>query len=242
MAADRQYLSASAGNTVPNIAGARALAACCAVLVVLLQLIAGATQAREFRPGEFDYYVLALSWSPTYCASDAAASDRQQCAPGRRYAFVVHGLWPQFKQGWPESCETRETWVPEEQVKAMLDIMPSPNLVIHEWKKHGSCSGLTIAEYFAKIRALFTMIRIPARYLAPNDDLVATPKEITDDFMKTNPGISAEMMALECGNRSDRARLSELRVCFDRDGALSACGGNEKRQCRATTLVLPRVR
>ena len=106
MAADRQRLPASTSKPASNIAGMRSLAAFGTAVLVLLQLIAGAAQARDFRPGEFDYYVLALSWSPTYCASEAGASDGQQCAPGRRFAFVVHGLWPQFKQGWPENCET----------------------------------------------------------------------------------------------------------------------------------------
>ena len=53
-------------------------------------------------PGQFDYYVLALSWSPSYCAGEAGQNDQQQCAPGRRFAFVVHGLWPQYNKGWPE--------------------------------------------------------------------------------------------------------------------------------------------
>ena len=220
----------------------RAFAVCGAAVLIFLQLIAGAARARELHSGDFDYYVLALSWSPTYCASKAGGNDDQQCASGRRFAFVVHGLWPQFEKGWPENCATGETSVPQEQVKAMLDIMPSRDLVIHEWQKHGSCSGLSIAEYFARIRSLFARIRIPARYAAPNDDLVITPMQLGDDFAKANPDISAATMAIECSNRTDRARLSELRVCFDRGGALRVCGENEKRQCRANILVLPRVR
>jgi len=242
MAARQQYLSAIAGNAASFVACLRIFAAHCAAVLLALQLIAGAAESRQFRSGDFDYYVLSLSWSPTYCAGDAGGNDDEQCSPGRRFAFVVHGLWPQFTKGWPENCDTGERWVPEEQVKAMLDIMPSRDLVIHEWKKHGSCSGLGIADYFAKMRALFTTIGIPARYQAPNDDVVVTPEQVIDDFVKTNPSLSAAMIAIECGNRTDRARLSELRVCFDKEGTLSACGDNEKRQCRAKTLILPRVR
>lgn len=240
MAADQQYLSAIGSN-------ARRFAAPLAALVLFsaiagLRLIAGDAQARSSRAGVFDYYTLSLSWSPTYCASKAGENDRQQCAPGRHFAFVVHGLWPQFEKGWPESCDTRETWVPEEIVSGMLAIMPSRQLVIHEWKKHGACSGLGIADYFAETRRLFAKVRIPARYLAPNTDLIVTPNQLGEDFTKTNPEVGASMLSIQCGNRTDRARLSELRICFDRDGDFRDCGENEKRQCRARDLLLPRVR
>jgi ribonuclease T2 len=240
MAADQQYLSTIAGKSPPNVACRRALAVASAILLAVLQLAIGPARASE--QGTFDYYALSLSWSPTYCAGQAGGHDNQQCAPGRRFAFVVHGLWPQFEKGWPQDCDTSERWVPEDTIQAMLDIMPSRQLVIHEWKKHGSCSGLNIADYFAEIRTVFGKVRIPARYLAPNTDLSVTPKQLSDDFVKTNGGLDASMMAVECGNRTDRARVSELRLCFDRDGAFRACGENEKRQCRAETLMLPKVR
>jgi Ribonuclease T2 family len=92
-------------------------------------------------PGDFDYYVLSLSWSPTYCAGDAGQHDDQQCSPGRKFAFVVHGLWPQYTKGWPQDCPTNEAWIDQSQIDAMMDIMPSKKLIIHEWKKHGTCAG-----------------------------------------------------------------------------------------------------
>jgi ribonuclease T2 len=242
MAADRRCLSAISNGIAFITAGAVVHLLCWAVVVLLLQLIAGGASARQFRAGEFDYYALALSWSPTYCVSKAGENDTAQCAPGRHFAFVVHGLWPQFESGWPENCATEDTTLPEAEIAAMLPIMPSRQLMIHEWKKHGSCSGLAPADYFAKTRALFERIKIPARYLSPNSDLLVTPAQVIDDFVKTNPDLAAAMISLQCGNRSDRGRLSDLRVCFDRQGTLRACGENERRQCRAKTLVLPRVR
>src|SRR5262245_63535534 len=103
------------------------LAACLlAGLVALASLaLAPAAKARGPQPGQFDYYTLSLSWSPTYCASQAGRNDRQQCGLGRAYAFVVHGLWPQYHQGWPQDCALREKWVPDDLITAMLDIMPS---------------------------------------------------------------------------------------------------------------------
>jgi len=185
MAADRRYLSGVPNDTAFITARAAAVLLSCAIILLALQLIAGGAWARQFRAGEFDYYVLALSWSPTYCARKAGENDTVQCAFGRRFAFVVHGLWPQFESGWPENCATGDTPVREDEITAMLAIMPSRQLVIHEWKKHGSCSGLDSAGYFARTRALFEKIKIPARYLAPNADLVVTPKQVIDDFVKT---------------------------------------------------------
>ena len=140
--------------------GAIALAACALGA-------AGSAAARGPQPGQFDYYALALSWSPTYCGSNSGQHDAQQCGRGRRYGFVLHGLWPQWQRGWPEFCATGSSWLAEDIVRRMLDIMPSRQLVIHEWKKHGTCSGLDQQAYFALARRLFSLVQIPARYRSP---------------------------------------------------------------------------
>lgn len=213
-------------------------------MLALLIVIASAVPApaRSTRSGDFDYLVLALSWSPTYCASPAGENDNSQCAPGRRFAFVVHGLWPQFERGWPQDCETSEGWVEEKTIRSMMDIMPSKKLIIHEWKKHGTCAGVSQADYFRGVRNLFGKVRIPARYLSPTADVITTPDQLVTDFVKTNRDLTADMMSVQCGNTRDRARLSELRICLDKRGNFAACGANENRSCRASTLVMPRVR
>ena len=96
----------------------------------LLVILAGLIRPQTASADDFDFYVLSLSWSPTYCGSEAGRDDRQQCGSGRPYAFVVHGLWPQYERGWPEDCRLREKWVPEDIIDAMLDIMPSKKLII----------------------------------------------------------------------------------------------------------------
>ena len=211
------------------------------VLVLLLSHAATAL-ARGPLSGQFDYFALALSWTPTYCATPAGENDASQCSPGRRFAFVVHGLWPQHEQGWPEYCETRENWVDEKNIAAMMDIMPSRKLIIHEWKKHGTCAGVSQADYFRATRLLFEKVRIPARYLSPTADVITTPQQLVTDFVKTNRDLTADMISVQCGNARDRARLSELRICLDRRGSFAGCGANESRSCRAKTLVMPRVR
>ena len=65
----------------------------------------GAQARKQSEPGRFDYYAVALSWSPSYCAT---RNDPDQCAVGRRHGFVLHGLWPQHERGFPESCSTEK--------------------------------------------------------------------------------------------------------------------------------------
>lgn len=239
MANSRRYLPRSTAQPPAARRRPRLLAFILAVASIAL---ASAASARGPVPGQFDYYVLTLSWSPTYCGSEAGQDDRQQCGTGRAYAFVVHGLWPQYERGWPEDCSLREKWVPDGIIDAMLDIMPSKKLIIHEWRKHGGCSGLRMRDYFRLTRDLFAKLRIPARYLSPRAVIMTTPDELVSDFVKTNRDLNRDMLSVQCGNSRGAARLAELRVCFGKDGSLQSCGVNEKRQCRAKSLVLPPVR
>jgi ribonuclease T2 len=192
------------------------------------------------KPGEFAYYVLTLSWSPTYCEDEGRG--KQQCTSPRPYAFVLHGLWPQYARGWPQDCDIgRKPWVPREVIDAMLDIMPARGLIIHEYRKHGTCSGLSAADYYALARALFEQIKIPARYLGPRQPVTVSPSQIVSDFVKTNLALSPEMLAVSCGSRN---RLREVRICFSRQRKPIPCGDNERqdRLCRLERIVMPPVR
>lgn len=195
----------------------------------------------DHRAGEFDYYVVALSWSPTYCASVGQREGGTQCNGKRPYSFVLHGLWPQYSRGWPQFCETgTRPWVPENTISAMLDVMPSKKLIIHQYKKHGTCSGLTPEAYFDVSRKLYDSIKIPERYQLPEQPLQVSPGEVVGDFIKANPELKPEMIAVSCGGR----RLRELRVCFGRDLKPQACGGNEdtRKLCSSDNVVMPPVR
>lgn len=231
-----------------------------AIMVVLLGICAGApAQAQrgpyesgsrqrqgDFnRPGVFDYYALVLSWSPTYCGGLRGDDYEPQChAEGRRpYAFVLHGLWPQYERGYPESCRTRERpYVPRPVINGMLDIMPSPRLVIHEFRKHGTCTGLEPAAYYDLARRLYGKINIPARFVSPTAPFFVGPGDVVDEFVAANPGLKPEMLAVEC--RGSGNRLREVRICFSREGEFRACGDNESPRllCRAQRMYVPPVR
>jgi ribonuclease T2 len=195
--------------------------------------------------GEFDYYALVMSWSPTYCSEKESDEYDPQCdrQDGRRYAFVLHGLWPQYERGYPERCWTqRKPFVPQTIIDNMLDIMPSPKLVIHEYKKHGTCSGLDPASYYQISRKLFRSIRIPERYVNPNDAMFVSPAELEEELIEENPGLSADMLSVSCGGAGNRLR--EVRICFGKDGNPIACGSNEeqRRLCSAQRMYVPPVR
>jgi len=196
-------------------------------------------------PGRFDYYALVLSWSPTYCASLRRDSYDPQChrRDGRRYAFVLHGLWPQHERGWPENCPTRQRpFVPQPLIDSMLDIMPSSRLVIHEYRKHGTCSGLTPEGYYGLSRRLYSSVKIPQRFVMPNDDFTISPDAVVRAFVDANPALKSDMMAVSCGGPGNRLR--EVRICFSRDGVPTRCGRNEdqNRLCRASSMYVPPVR
>jgi len=196
--------------------------------------------------GVFDYYLLALSWSPTFCAEQGGrGGNEEQCAPSARpYAFVLHGLWPQNNRGWPENCESPDRgFVPKPVARRMLDIMPSERLVFHEYRKHGTCSGLGVDGYFDLARQLHDKVRIPQRYKGVEDNrLFVGVDELVSDFVRANPGLKPDMIAVQCGGPGNR--LKEVRICFDKGGAFRACGPNEnqKRLCAADRMYVPPVR
>lgn len=212
----------------------------CVTLLLSLALTARVHAQREGRPGDFDYYALVMSWSPSYCA-ESRNPDQSQCGGSRPYAFVLHGLWPQYERGYPANCRTRQRpWVDQRIIDRMMDIMPSRRLIIHEYRKHGTCAGLSAEEYFDVSERLYKSVRIPARYLSPNAAVTVSPGELVDDFVKTNPDIKPEMIAVDCGRRN----LREIRICFSRGLRPTACGANENqpRLCRNARITLPPVR
>lgn len=189
-------------------------------------------------PGQFDYYVLSLSWSPQFCATRGkqARPDDPQCGMGVSFGFVLHGLWPQYSaSGYPESCSVGTSPDPA-LVQRMLRIMPSPRLVQHEWQKHGTCSGLSPDRYFAQAESLFSGLRIPARYQKPSDPVATTTTEFRQELIAENPALPADSIAVYCrGNQ-----LREVRICYSKDLKPQSCSSAVHDGCpRAGITVLP---
>lgn len=207
----------------------------------IFAIIALAQDRRQGEPGQFDFYVLALSWSPSYCE---AAQDRsptrapdQQCG-GRPFAFVVHGLWPQYERGFPSYCQVPAPRLDHAVVGGMLDLMPSPRLIFHEWDQHGTCSGLSAHGYFDTVRKARAVVKIPPDYLELDRPIAVSPAEVTEAFLKANPGLSPAAMAISC----DGKRLTEVRVCLGKDFSFHDCAEIARRTCRLGKIAMPAVR
>ena len=202
-------------------------------------LVADATHAFERnKPGAFDYYVLVLGWAPSYCRNEGRLRKDAECNAAKPRAFVLHGLWPQYDKGWPEDCSIgKRPWVPSQVIEEMRDIMPSKNLVIHEYRAHGTCSGLEPAQYFSVARELYERVSVPARFLDPGAERLLSTDEIENDFMTANPWLKPEMMAVTCRG----GNLLDIRICFGRDLFPQTCGSNEdqRRLCTSERLAVP---
>jgi ribonuclease T2 len=198
-------------------------------------------QTSQGEPGRFDFYVLSLSWSPSFCA---AAAERQrerteaaQCG-ARPFAFVVHGLWPQYERGFPEYCEVPAPALDHSIIASMLDLMPSPHLVLNEWKRHGTCSGLTPSAYFDEVRAARAEVKIPPEYVGLQQRLDVSPGEVIDAFMAANPLLPRGGIAIVCS----RKRLSEVRICLSKELKFRACPQIARHGCTREHVLMPPLR
>lgn len=206
---------------------------------------AGPTQAAAVEAGKkvplgkgFDFYVLSLSWSPSYCEAEGENANRQQCSSGRPYAFVVHGLWPQFERGFPEDCGIGGQDVDNDTARSLYDLMPSAGLIRHEWRKHGTCSGLSQADYFQVLRFARERVVVPQEFRRLDDYRTLSPGEAEQSFLKANPGLAASDIAVSC----DRRYLREVRICMTKDLDFRPCPEIDRRACRAAKIVMPPMR
>lgn len=187
----------------------------------------------------FDFYVLSLSWSPTFCDSEAAGRNREQCGSGKSFGWVVHGLWPQNEKGWPENCPTPEgNRVPQTIGRDVIDIMPSMGLIGHQWRKHGTCSGLGMRDYFKLVRQAYDKIRVPADLERTAELTRLSPAAIEQSFIRNNPGLAPSAIAVTC----DREKIDEVRICLDMSLGFRNCPEVDGRACRRPQIVIPPVR
>jgi ribonuclease T2 len=202
---------------------------------------AAAVKEQTNTSGRFDYYVLALSWSPSFCArAKERAPERApqaQCA-GRPFAFVVHGLWPQYEHGYPSYCQRPAPRIARTVIDGMLDLMPSSNLVIRQWRRHGTCSGLDAEQYFAAVRKARAAVTVPTDFRALAASVTVSPASVADAFIQANPGLSQAAFSVSCG----KTRLTEVRLCLTKDFTFRACSAVTRGACRRDKIAMPAVR
>lgn len=195
---------------------------------------------RGSQPGDFDFYVLSLSWSPSYCASEGPRANRQQCGTRRPFGFIVHGLWPQNERGYPSDCQldglrSRGGYVPRGLISSLSDIMPSAGLVAHQWRKHGSCSGLSQSDYFATLRNAYGQVAIPPSLRRLDTDRRVDPILVEKAFIAANPGLKPGGISVTCR----RNYLQEVRICMTKDLRYRSCEQVDNASCRSRSVIMP---
>jgi ribonuclease T2 len=212
-------------------------------LFILLLASAGTVQARHHHArysddstaGQFDYYLLSLSWAPTYCLTHT--DDSAECG-SKGYGFVVHGLWPQFDAGgYPERCQTQNQLTPVAEAKGRT-VYPSAHLMQHEWQEHGTCSGLDALSYFQLVDRATATVTVPQSLQTPDAGQNLDTSTIASLFQRANGQMPFDAFAVACS----RAELSEVRVCLTKNLAIRACGRGVRSTCPRGTITIPASR
>ena len=200
-------------------------------LLFALATLSPAQRNRETQaqPGQFDFYLLNLSWSPEFCASETArhASNIPQQECGTPHGFILHGLWPQNTDGtYPSHCSNAPA---PANLSRYLDITPDLGLLQHEWTTHGTCSGLPGETFFSTAREAYTSVTIPPVFQNLAKPLAMPPADILNLFYRANPSFPQGSLLLSCGNN----RLTAIEACFSKDSikpiacpAMHSCGAN----------------
>lgn len=186
------------------------------------------------RAGDFDYYVLSLSWSSAWCALEGDARRDPQCDGGQGLTWVLHGLWPQHEEGWPSYCRTRERDPTRAETAAMADVMGGAGLAFYQWKKHGRCSGLDPAGYFATARRALDSITLPPVFGQVTRDLTLPASVVEDAFLDANPGLAPDQITVTC----KAGLVQEVRICLTKDLDPRRCAADTIRDCRLPDAVL----
>ncbi|MHA7827606.1 MAG: ribonuclease T2 family protein [Roseovarius sp.] len=207
-------------------------------LLIILVLLAGMARADGARPGEFDYYVLALSWSPTWCALEGDDRDSPQCDASRDHGWVLHGLWPQYHRGWPSDCQTGERPPSRAMTAAMGGIMGTPGLAWYQWKKHGTCSGLSAPAYYALSREAYGSVTRPELFRKLSDPVKLPASVVEEAFLKSNPGLGPDMLTVTCR----AGRIQEVRLCLSKGLEPVPCGRDTVRDCTLKDTLLAPIR
>jgi len=204
------------------------------IVLALMLVPGGFAKKKKAKAGTFDYYLLSLSWSPEHCSSTHDTS--MQCTGPRKFGFVVHGLWPNANNGnHPQNC-AGPPYDPSFATKDLLDVMPSTDLIMHEWEKHGTCSGLAPKDYFAKILDAFALITVPAEFKGPDHQVEIAPADLRQKFASANADFPLSSFAV-----SDNGRfLQEMRVCLTKEFKAMAC--IDKGDTKNRTIIMRPVR
>lgn len=206
-------------------------------LFAVLALVASPACAQD-RAGEFDYYVLSLSWSANWCALQGDNRASPQCDDDTAHGWVLHGLWPQFERGFPANCP-RIHPNPSRAVTAdMADIMGTSGAAWHQWNKHGVCAGVNADDYFALSRDAYERVVRPDVFRNLDKPVTLPASLIEDAFVRDNPDMPRDGLTVTCKS----GYIQEVRICLTRDLEFRKCGADSRRDCTLTDAQFDPIR
>ncbi|WP_238318655.1 ribonuclease T2 [Pseudooceanicola atlanticus] len=208
------------------------------VLAVVLGLAPALVRANGERAGDFDYFVLSLSWSPTWCALEGDARNSPQCTEDKDFGWVLHGLWPQYEEGYPAYCPSSKRPPSRSMTGEMADIMGAPGVAWHQWKKHGTCVGVEARDYYGLMRLAYGKINRPQVLRDLGRDVRLPASVVEEAFLEANPGLKRDQITITCRS----GRIQEARICLDMELKPRRCGDDVIRDCRAKDALLDRIR
>lgn len=204
-----------------------------------LLLLSAFARAEPPTAPAFDYYTLAVSLTPAFCDQNPRWRDSRQCRD--RLALTVHGLWPERIQGRaPESCAGGVLKLTAVQERSLRDIMPDAGLRVHEWKKHGRCSGLDGESYFARTERFFRAVKWPDTLRPVGRDNLLERDVLLREIQRLNPAIPAKALVLRCEKKGRPPLLTEIRLCLSPEGRPVECASNFRPNCPVAIKVRAR--
>ncbi len=207
-------------------------------LMAALIALAPPLHAEGERAGVFDYYVLSLSWSPNWCLREGDARNSPQCDDGTGHGWIMHGLWPQFHRGYPSFCQTVQRPPSRSMTSDMADIMGTSGLAWHQWKKHGTCTGLSSSDYYALSREAYTRVIRPAIF-RKLDRSVRLPAAVVEEaFLKANPTMVKDGVTITCQS----GQIQEARICLSKALEPVPCGQDVVRDCKMKDALFAPLR
>lgn len=205
-----------------------------AALLCLLPIAAPA----EDRAGDFDYYVMALTWSPNWCTMEGDDRGSPECDGSRDLGWTLHGLWPQYEDGWPQDCLSPFPDPSRRMTEEMADIMGASGLAWYQWNKHGACSGLPAGDYYDLAREAYAQVDRPA-VLEQLDDPVRLPAALIEEaFLRDNPDLARDQITVTCR----QGMIQEVRICLTKDLDFRRCGPDAIRDCTLEDALFEPVR
>ena len=193
------------------------------------------------------HYVLALSWQPAFCESNAKRSECRTLDSGDFAArhLAVHGLWPNDRPGaGPTYCgvdedtralDTPKSWcqLPEPEMSGktrahLAQTMPGALSCLdrHEWIKHGTCAGIGAERYFGETLRLAAAVQETpfAEAISANVGRRVTPQQLIQAFEASFGAGAAKALTLVC---SDRGDLTEIRIALQADALEGELDGRD---------------